>query len=181
MAAQLRHDHIVPVYAVGQYRGLPFCVMEWIAGGSLAQRVADLVTEPREAARLIAAAARALHHAHLHGICHRDVKPANILLRVRHPQPPAVEADPNPALVPPRPRLGDLDACVSDFGLARRTQDEAGLTTWGAGSAWSRCGPGGSAPSAAPGAGAVATRWSRPCSWPSPAASSPACSFGGRR
>jgi serine/threonine protein kinase/tetratricopeptide (TPR) repeat protein len=132
MAAQLHHDHIVPVHAVGQDRGLPFCVMELIAGGSLAQRVADLVPSPREAARLIAAAARALHYAHLHGICHRDVKPANILLRVRHPSPPAVGADPNLSITPPRPRLGDLDACVSDFGLARRTQDEAGLTQTGA-------------------------------------------------
>jgi serine/threonine protein kinase/tetratricopeptide (TPR) repeat protein len=132
MAAQLRHDHIVPVYAVGQYRGLPFCVMELVAGGSLAQRVADLVTEPREAARLVAAAACALHYAHLHGICHRDVKPANILLRVRYPHPPAVATDPNFLSGPPRPRLGDLDACVSDFGLARRTQDEAGLTQTGA-------------------------------------------------
>jgi serine/threonine protein kinase len=132
MAAQLRHDHIVPVYAVGQYRGLPFCVMELIAGGSLVQRVADLVTEPREAARLIAAVAWALHYAHLHGICHRDIKPANILLRVRYPNPPAVAAAPNFSIAPPRPRLGDLDACVSDFGLARRTQDEAGLTQTGA-------------------------------------------------
>jgi serine/threonine protein kinase/tetratricopeptide (TPR) repeat protein len=132
MAAQLRHEYIVPVYAVGQYRGLPFCVMELIAGGSLAQRVADLVTEPREAARLIAAAARALHYAHLHGICHRDVKPANILLRVRYPSPPAVAADPNGLFASPRPGLGDLDACVSDFGLARRTQDETGLTQTGA-------------------------------------------------
>jgi tetratricopeptide (TPR) repeat protein len=132
MAAQLRHAHIVPVHAVGQCRGLPYCVMELIAGGSMAQRAADLAAEPREAARLVAAAARALHHAHLHGVCHRDVKPANILLRVRCCTPPSGESSPHPLSDLPRPRLADLDACVSDFGLARRTQDGTGLTQTGA-------------------------------------------------
>jgi tetratricopeptide (TPR) repeat protein len=121
-AAGLRHEHIVPVYTVGQHRGLPYCVMELVAGGSLARRVAELPARPREAARLVAAAARALHFAHRHGFCHRDVKPANILLRVRCPDPSAEGA---------APRLDDLDACVSDFGLARPTRD-ASLTLDGA-------------------------------------------------
>jgi eukaryotic-like serine/threonine-protein kinase len=131
-AAQLQHNHIVPVYAVGQYRELPYCVMELITGGSLAQRVADLVAAPREAARLIADAARALHYAHLHGICHRDVKPANVLLRVRGPRLPTAEHDATAMPASSQPRLCDVDACLSDFGLARRTLDEAGLTQQGA-------------------------------------------------
>jgi serine/threonine protein kinase/tetratricopeptide (TPR) repeat protein len=131
-AAALRHDHIVPVYAVGQHHGLPYCVMELIAGGCLAQRVADLVTEPREAARLIAAAARAVHHAHLHGVCHRDVKPSNILLRVRRPVPGVAGFLEGTTAQPPRHRLCDLDACVADFGLAKRTREDRGLTVVGA-------------------------------------------------
>jgi tetratricopeptide (TPR) repeat protein len=131
-AAQLRHDHIVPVYTVGQYRGLPYCVMELITGGSLAQRVADLVGQPREAARLVAAASRALHHAHLHGVCHRDVKPANILLRVRCMPLSARELGTNGIPVPGRPPLCEVDACVADFGLAKRTREETGLTVDGA-------------------------------------------------
>ncbi len=128
-AAQLTHDHIVPIYAVGQHLGLPYCVMKWIEGGSLAERVADLVLEPRQVTRLVAAAARALHYAHQHGVCHRDVKPGNILLQVR-PRHPASDAS-NSTLGSLRPRLADLDACVSDFGLARRMQEEAGLTQSG--------------------------------------------------
>jgi serine/threonine protein kinase/tetratricopeptide (TPR) repeat protein len=125
-AAGLRHEGIVSVYAVGQYRGKPYCVMELVAGGSLAQRAADLVNEPRQAARLIAAAARALHHAHLHGVCHRDVKPANILLRVRCAER---EASPlGPDVVPPRARLCDLDSCVTDFGLAKSSRADTSLT-----------------------------------------------------
>jgi tetratricopeptide (TPR) repeat protein len=118
--AQLHHPHIVPIYAVGEHGGRPYCVMELIEGGSLAQRIADLVAEPSETARLVAAAARALHHAHLHDLCHRDVKPANFLLRPRGP------ALPGPT------RLCDFDVCVTDFGLARRSRDETGLTLTGA-------------------------------------------------
>jgi serine/threonine protein kinase len=106
-ASRVRHEHIVHIYAVGKHRGLPYVVMEMVGGGSLAQRVTELVREPRQAARLVAAAARALHHAHQLGVCHRDVKPGNILLRDRGQ------------------RLADLDACVIDFGLAKRIRTGA--------------------------------------------------------
>jgi hypothetical protein len=131
-AAQLRHDHIVPVHAVGEHRGLPYCVMELVAGGSLAQRVTDLVNEPRETARLIAAVARALDHAHAHGVYHRDIKPANILLRVRVPQTSSPRRGDDAVAFPLQPALCDLNACVTDFGLAKRAREEAGLTLEGA-------------------------------------------------
>ncbi|HEV3119326.1 MAG TPA: protein kinase, partial [Gemmataceae bacterium] len=63
-AAQLKHRHIVPVYSVSQHREQPCCVMEFLPAGSLAQRLNDLVNEPRETARLVAAVARAVAHAH---------------------------------------------------------------------------------------------------------------------
>jgi tetratricopeptide (TPR) repeat protein len=97
--------------------------MELIPGGSRAQRVPDLVHEARAAARLLAAAAGALHHAHLHGVYHRDVKPANLLLRVRD-----AESEAGPA----RPPLRALDVCVGDFGLAKRTDGDASLSGSGA-------------------------------------------------
>jgi serine/threonine protein kinase len=126
-AATLEHPHIVRVYDVGEYRGLPFFEMELIAGGNLSQKLPEAVGAPRAAARLVAQAARALDYAHHRGVCHRDVKPANIMLRVRHRsglrnQPGAPPAAPAP------PALDDLDACVTDFGLARRTRGESGLT-----------------------------------------------------
>lgn len=119
-AARVRHEHVVRIYAVGRHRGLPYVVMELVSGGSLAQRVKELVREPRQAARLIAAAARAIHHAHHLGICHRDVKPGNILLRVRGSCSDAAGNLPESQASPPEPRLGELDACVIDFGLAKR-------------------------------------------------------------
>ena len=137
-AAQLRHEHIATVYALGQHRGLPYCVMEWVSGGSLAEQVAKLVSA-REVARLIAAVARALHHAHLQGVCHRDVKPANILLqRIATDEHGLTQMkkegniDPGSSLcVPLCSSVAILIPKLTDFGLARRTREEAGLTRSG--------------------------------------------------
>lgn len=124
-AAKLVHPHVVSVYDVGEYRGKPFFVMELVSGGSLAEHLPALVQAPREAARLIAQAARALDYAHHRGVCHRDVKPANIMLRPRHL--PGQRPDPDRA-----PAAENCDACVTDFGVAKRTTGDTGLTLDGA-------------------------------------------------
>jgi tetratricopeptide (TPR) repeat protein/tRNA A-37 threonylcarbamoyl transferase component Bud32 len=123
-AAGLKHPGIVPVYAVGEHQGLPFCVMELVEGGSLAQRVTDLVVAPEQTARLVAQAARALHYAHNENVCHRDVKSANVLLRVRDDRSELENVDSE--IIPGAPRLEECDACVADFGLARRMQEASG-------------------------------------------------------
>jgi|SRR5579884_4276760 len=72
---------IVTIYDVGEHRGRPFIVMEYLAGGSLAQRLADEGAQsPRQALEWLEQAAAALDAAHREGIVHRDVKPANLLL-----------------------------------------------------------------------------------------------------
>lgn len=76
-AARLRHPHIVTVHDVGVHEGRPYLTMDLIEGPSLAGRAP---LDPREAARIVAEAARALHFAHRQGFVHRDVKPANLLL-----------------------------------------------------------------------------------------------------
>ncbi|WP_329135602.1 serine/threonine protein kinase [Streptomyces sp. NBC_01476] len=79
--ARVRHPHVVVVHDVVEQDGRPWIVMELVDGRSLADLLAeDGPLAPREAARIGAAVAGALEAAHHHGIQHRDVKPANVLI-----------------------------------------------------------------------------------------------------
>jgi tetratricopeptide (TPR) repeat protein len=100
--ARLQHPHIVQVFEAGEHDGQAYYTMEYLDGGSLAQRLAAAPLEPRAAAQLALALARAVHFAHERGFVHRDLKPANVLLA----------ADGTPK--------------VADFGLAKQVGTEPG-------------------------------------------------------
>ena len=87
----LSHPNIVPIFAVGSDRGVPYYAMQFIDGRSLAQLIRerreqaelahpDTRTLGLQVARLGVQAADALGHAHSMGVLHRDIKPANMLL-----------------------------------------------------------------------------------------------------
>jgi serine/threonine-protein kinase len=105
------HPHIVTIYDVGAAEGpgdgeTPYIVMEYLPGGTVAERLARGEHDPELALRWIAEAAAALDHAHALGVIHRDVKPGNLL-------------------------LDDTNrAHVGDFGIARLAS-EATITTTG--------------------------------------------------
>jgi tetratricopeptide (TPR) repeat protein len=76
-AAALNHPHIISVYDVGEFEGMPFFVMELVSGPSLSHG------RPVELARIVEIAIQicaALEHAHANSIVHRDLKPDNVLL-----------------------------------------------------------------------------------------------------
>jgi hypothetical protein len=106
--AQLQHPNIVQLHEAGQQNGLPYFTLEYVAGGSLAQRLGGTPLPPHEAARLVEPLARAMHGAHQKGIVHRDLKPANVLM------------------------TEDGTPKITDFGLAKRVEVGGGLTATGA-------------------------------------------------
>ena len=129
-AARLQHPNIVTVHEVGTVDGQAYFCMEYVEGQTLSQRVAaDGPLPPREAARLVATIARAVHHAHSQGVVHRDLKPANILLS---DEPRAVSNEPESSLTAHRSPLTAVK--VSDFGLAKQTDrvEAPALTRTGA-------------------------------------------------
>lgn len=100
-AALLRHPGIVPVYDIGTTPHGPFIVSECIHGETLADRLKRGPLPAGQAVDTAVRVADALHHAHVAGLVHRDVKPSNILLRTP----------------------GD-EAVLTDFGLAISEADQ---------------------------------------------------------
>lgn len=106
-AARLDHPGIVPIIDVGEVGPYVFFVMGYVSGGTLAERVVDGPLDCTEAATHVQAVAEAIAYAHERGVIHRDMKSANILLDAEG-----------------RPK-------VADFGLAKRLESDAFVTTTG--------------------------------------------------
>jgi serine/threonine protein kinase len=131
--ARLQHPHIVQIHEVGEADGQPYFALEYVAGGSLADRLAGTPLPAGEAARLVETLARAIHYAHQRGIVHRDLKPANILLQRSEIRGQKSEED-NGRLASSDlcPLTSDLCPRITDFGLARLGDGAAGQTATGA-------------------------------------------------
>jgi predicted ATPase/class 3 adenylate cyclase len=109
--ARLRHPGIVAVHDVGMQEGQIFLVSDYLDGPDLGHWLKDNRPTWPEAARITAAVADALAHAHARLIVHRDVKPANILLT----------ADRVPVLVDFGIALDDVQAGGSERGIISGT------------------------------------------------------------
>jgi CRP-like cAMP-binding protein len=106
-AAALQHPNIVTIHEVGEYEGRPFFSMDYVEGPNLSEVVRAGPLEVKRAARYVLKIASAIHQAHQQGILHRDLKPSNVLIDSRdEPQ-------------------------ITDFGLAKRLQDQTDLTQSG--------------------------------------------------
>ncbi len=78
--ARLHHDNIVRIHGVGEHAGSPYLVLELVEGRSLAQTLNGTPQPATWAAGMIETLARAIHSAHLMGVVHRDLSPANVLM-----------------------------------------------------------------------------------------------------
>jgi serine/threonine protein kinase len=105
--AHLQHPGIVQIHEIGNHAGHSYLALEYVPGGTLVRKCSGQPLRPTEAARLVAALARAVHYAHQRGILHRDLKPGNVLL------------------------TEDGQPKITDFGLAKRLSAEPGATPSG--------------------------------------------------
>ncbi len=106
-ASAVRHPNVVTLYEAGVTDDAFLLALEYVPGGTLADRLTAPLA-PRAAARMAETIARAVHHIHRSGLLHLDLKPSNILLD------------------------GDVEAGwetvvpkVTDFGIARATEPTA--------------------------------------------------------
>ncbi|MBN8593282.1 MAG: serine/threonine protein kinase [Anaerolineae bacterium] len=107
IATRLKHPHVVQIHSHGQLRGRHYLEMQFMAGGTLQQRLQNPTElSVQEAIRLLRHVASALDYAHSQGVIHRDLKLENILLDDRG------------------------NAALGDFGIARAA-DSANLTATG--------------------------------------------------
>ncbi len=79
-AARIDHPAIVRLLHVGELDDVPYLVMEYVRGRTLAERLQEGPLALREAAELTRTLAEALHAAHQQRVLHRDVKPSNVML-----------------------------------------------------------------------------------------------------
>jgi WD40 repeat protein/tRNA A-37 threonylcarbamoyl transferase component Bud32 len=126
LAARVQHPNIVQVYEIGSYEGRPFLALEWVEGGSLANRLDGTPWPPGEAASLVETLARAIHVAHCEGVVHRDLKPANILLQKDEGRRMKDEPDSSFILHP-----SSFVPKITDFGLAQPVEGGQTLTQSG--------------------------------------------------
>ena len=107
LVASLDHPNVLPVYDYGDEEGVPYLVMPYLDGGTLRDRMLGAPIPFAQAVSWIHQLADALDAAHAAGILHRDVKPANVLIR------------------------RDDRLALADFGIAKMVESPTGLTATG--------------------------------------------------
>jgi serine/threonine protein kinase len=107
LAASIDHPNVIPVYEAGEADGVLFISMRYVDGHDLRAIIkASGRLEPARAARFVGQLGDALDAAHSHGLVHRDVKPANVLVAGEH-------------------------AYLTDFGLTKHVSSSSGITHTG--------------------------------------------------
>ncbi|MBM3981467.1 MAG: serine/threonine protein kinase, partial [Planctomycetes bacterium] len=116
--ALVKHPNVVQVFDLGEADGRPYFVMEYVAGGTLADLLKAGRLDPARAAVLVEAVARGVQAAHEQDIVHRDLKPGNVLLQIEDFR--LKIEDEGVASQSSITNLQSVIPKVSDFGLAKR-------------------------------------------------------------
>lgn len=107
--ARVSHDHICPIYQVGESGGIPYIAMPLLEGETLEQRLQREPLDLESSLEVLQQAAEGLAEAHAAGLIHRDLKPSNIWLEQRSG--------------------GIIRVRLLDFGLARCDHDDTEAIT----------------------------------------------------
>jgi serine/threonine protein kinase/class 3 adenylate cyclase len=160
LMAEANNPYVVNLLEFNEDDGIPYMVLEFVAGESLGELLAERTRlDEKEALSIMAAVARGLMQAHERGIVHRDIKPSNILLldpsqtdsgplaeqdgfalSGGHDAQPQFRADPRAVTVSSTldgaalPQTARPQIKISDFGLARHIVDTESLALTAAGS-----------------------------------------------
>jgi serine/threonine protein kinase len=108
LAASLDHPNVIPIYSAGECDGVLYIAMRFVPGHDLRTLLREQERlEPERAARVVAQVGSALDAAHAHGLVHRDVKPANVLM------------------------TAEDHVYLTDFGLSKRVATDSSATKTG--------------------------------------------------
>ena len=112
LTASIEHPNVIPVYEAGDAEGQLFIAMRWVEGTDLRSVIlTEGRLEPERAIEIVEQVSAALDAAHMGGLVHRDVKPANVMLTTAH---------------------GQEHVYLTDFGLTKRAGSGTALTRTGA-------------------------------------------------
>jgi hypothetical protein len=114
IAAAIDHPNVIPIHDMGLHEDSLYIVMRFVAGGDLKALLSNSgPLDAQQALTILTPVAMALDAAHAHGLVHRDVKPANILIQ--------------------RSAVGTVEhVYLTDFGVAKSASFSGGLTSTGA-------------------------------------------------
>ena len=111
LAASIRHPHVISIHRAGEEDGQLFITMDYVEGTDLKEMISVRGRlDPKMVADIVHQVATGLDAAHAHGLVHRDVKPANVLIETRDSQ---------------------KHAYLTDFGLTKRAAQSAAFTKTG--------------------------------------------------
>ena len=105
--AAMEHPGIITIYEVNQVDSVNYYAMTLLKGGNLKQLFSQSLLAPKQGVEVILQLARALKHAHEHGVIHRDIKPENVLL------------------------AADDSFVLADFGIAKLVDSSTSITELG--------------------------------------------------